>query len=327
MIPFLALLLIGSPYHTVAVDGSVEEYTADEWVLTDPPDDSYWGSNNELYGLYLTWDRDYLYVAVDYVVQNNAVLLLIGNGIEGVRNINNLDWYPRNFQFTGPRMSHILALWNGDLNTGGARKILDSQHTQPIGNAELANSGYSGQRGIFEAGIPWSEIYPDGVPAGATLHLVGLIAGGDHASGGESMPDNALLGFGGTGLINTYLKVVVDQNQDGVPDSGRSLTEVTKVVTYEHRPLKFHQLRLNQKVFRPGDEVRLTLEITESADVLVEIFNDQGQRVYAQRYPDVPGQEVQTLTWTQPDWNTGIYILQVLLNGVVRDRRTFAVVR
>ncbi len=327
MIPLLVLWLMASPYHTVAVDGEVDEYTEDEHVLTDPSDDSFWGSNNELFGLYLTWDAEYLYVAVDYVVQNNAVLLLIGNGEEGVRNINNLDWYPRNFQFNGPRMSHILALWNGDLNTGGARRILDSQHTEPIGNAELANTGYSGQRGIFEAGIPWTEIYPHGFPTGATLHLVGLIAGGDHASGGESMPDNALLGFGGTGLINTYLKVTVDADQDGVPDSGQSLVSLTEVVTYEHRPLRFVHLSLNRRVFRPGDEVQLNLEITQSADVLVEIFNDEGVRVYAERYPDFPGQEAQTLAWTQPDWPTGIYILQVLLNGVVRDRRTFAVVR
>lgn len=327
MMGTLLILLLATSYHTVQVDGSANDYDEDEHVLTDPENDSYWGVNNELFNLYLTWDSTRLYVAVDYVVQNNAVLVLFGTGNEGVRNINNLDWYPRNFQFQKIRISHIMALWNGDLNTGGLHRILNSQSTIPVGGADLANTGYSGMRGIFEAGIPWTELYPQGITPGAVLHIVSVVAGGDHATGGESMPDNQYLAFGSSALINTYLKVEFDKDLDGIPDKNSDISQASSIITYQHVPLSILKLDVASKVVHPGEQFDVVLKISDDADVEFIVFNEEGKRVYGVKYEDVSADVLHEFSWEQREWTSGLYILEVLLNGVVREKRVFTVLK
>ena len=312
MINTLLIFLLATSYHTVQVDGSVADYDEDEHVLTDPENDSYWGVNNELFNLYLTWDSTRLYVAVDYVVQNNAVLVLFGTGDEGIRSINNLDWYPRNFQFQKIRISHIMALWNGDLNTGGLHRILNSRSTVSVGDADLANSGYSGERGIFEAGIPWTELYPQGIQPGAVLHIVSVIAGGDHSGGGESMPDNQYLAFGSSALINTYLKVEFDKDRDGIPDNNSTINEVSSVVTYQHVPLSVLKFDLESKVYHPGEQFNVVLKISDDADVEFITFNEEGKRMHSVKYEDVTPNVLHEFSWEQ---GAVLHIVSVIAGG------------
>lgn len=327
MIGTLLLFLMATSYHTVQVDGSAKDYDEDELVLNDPDNDSYWGVNNELFNLYLTWDSTRLYLAVDYVVQNNAVLVLIGTGDEGIRNMNNLDWYPRNLQFQKVRISHIMALWNGDLNTGGLHRILTSRSTIPVGEADLANSGYSGSRGIFEAGIPWSELYPQGISPGSVLHIVSVIAGGDHATGGESMPDNQYLTFGTYALINTYLKVEFDKDNDGIPDKNSPINQVSYVVSYQHVPLSILKLDILTKVVHPGQQFSVVLKVSDDADAEFIVFNEEGKLMHSVKYEDVSSGVLHEFSWEQREWPSGLYILEVILNGVVRKKKLFTVLK
>ncbi len=326
---WLALWLVAVPYHTVEVNGSVDDYAADELVLQDPSDDSFYGPSNELYDLYLTWDQSGLYLALEYVVQNNGVVIAIGTGEGGVRDMNGLDWYPRNFQFAGVRINYLVALWNADLSTGGVRRILDSHNTEQVGNALISNSGYAGTRSTVEVLLPWSELYPHGFPAGATIDLVAMVVGGDHATGGDLMPNptGATFGFGNAYTVRTFYRVHLDTDGNAVPDSGTPVTALDTVWTVPTQPLRFTRLELLHRVVRPGTELGLTVEVSDAADLRVTVYNERGQRMMAQSYPGLEGHRAYTWTWPVPDWPAGIYILQVMANKVVQEKRSFVVLK
>ncbi len=327
---WLALWILAVPYHTVEVNGSAEDYTADEHVLHDPSNDSFYGPSNELLDLYLTWDRDALYLALDYVVQNNGVVVALSTGEGGIRDMNGLDWYPRNFQFAHVRINFLVALWNADLSTGGVRRILDSHNTEQVGNALIANSGFSGSQSTVEVRLPWSELYPHGFPTGATLHLVAMVVGGDHATGGDLMPNpqEATFGFGSAYTIRTFYRVVVDANGDALPDSGTPITALDSVITIPVQPLRFTRLDLLHRVVRPGKSFGVTLEVSEAADLRITVYNERGERRMARSYPGVEPGQVYTWTWPVPsDWPAGVYILQVMANGVVQEKRSFVVLK
>ncbi len=326
---WLVLWLLAVPYHTVEVNGSADDYAADEQVLQDPPDDSFYGPSNELYALYLTWDRSGLYLALDYVVQNNGVVIALGTGEGGIRDMNGLDWYPRNFQFAEVRINYLVALWNADLSTGGVRRILDSHDTEQVGNALISNSGYAGTRSTVEVLLPWSELYPHGFPAGATLHLVAMVVGGDHATGGDLMPNptGTPIGFGAAYTVRTFYQVHLDENHDAVPDSGTPVTALDTVITIPEKPLRFLQLSLLHRVVRPGKSFGLTVSVSDAADLRVTVYNERGRRVMARSYPGLEPNETYTWTWPVPDWPAGVYILQVMANGVVQEKRSFVVLR
>ena len=79
--------------------------------MPDSPTDSKWWTdsvhlNNELYGLYATWDADSLYVGVNYFLtdSNNTMMLYIDAGISGGQtNFNSHQGYsgdyPKNNRF------------------------------------------------------------------------------------------------------------------------------------------------------------------------------------------------------------------------------------
>ncbi len=328
MSPWLVLWLLAVPYHSVTVDGSTEDYAPDEQVLQDPTNDSFYGPSNELRDLYLTWDREALYLALDYVVQNNGIVLALSTGEGGVRDMNGLDWYPRNFQFAGVRINYLVALWNADLSTGGVRRILDSHNTEPVGNALISNAGYAGAPSTVEVRLPWSELYPHGFPPGATLHLVAMVVGGDHATGGDLMPnpEEATLGFGAAYTVRTFYQVRVDANGDALPDSGTPITALDTVITIPARTLRFTRLELLHRVLRPGQDLGLTVTVSEAADLRVTVYNERGEKMMARSYPGLEPDQAYTWTWPVPGtWPAGIYILEVTANRVVQEKRSFVV--
>ena len=66
----------------IIIDGLSDEYTLDEFVLSDSvgnllesPADSYWGEYNDIKQIKVTWDLNNLYIALDACSWDNNVLL------------------------------------------------------------------------------------------------------------------------------------------------------------------------------------------------------------------------------------------------------------
>ena len=329
----LAFSLHSYPFHSIAVDGNTGDFDPDEQVILDPPNDSYW-PGNEIYALYLTWDQDRLYLGCDYLVQNNALLLVLDAGLgEGVTNLDRLDWYPRKFAFSGMRAEFLIALWNADLNTGGARRILTLERTAPLENVELVNSAFSGDSGSIEVAIPWRTLYGSSrVPPGATLKLVGLIAGGDHAPGGESAPDNANIGRGSTSRIRTFLQVSVDADSNGVPDDSVDLRTRSAVVTAPARILRFLSVQVSPRVLRPGQTAAIIFRVSEGSEVLLRVLDETGHRVLERGPIFVEADQEGRFTWDGRGWHgeelpMGIYYITLLADYEVREKVAVVLVR
>ena len=223
---FCAPCLAGS-YNSPVADGRVHftpaDWDSDEVAVPDSPSDSKW-PGNEIDSVLVTWDRDSLYVGYIYSVNNNAMMVLIdaGTGV-GDSDINNLDWYPRNFRFAEGKAEVIIAGWNGGMP--GVRRITGDGTTRDISaSCRIANTASPGVKGAAEMAIPWNAIYELGagyVKPGVVLRMVALVAGGDNWGGADSAPDNASVdGGGGPCTLTDFFLGFCDLNSDGVPDEG-----------------------------------------------------------------------------------------------------------
>jgi len=202
---------------------SPDDWDSNEVAIPDSPSDSKW-AGNEIDSILVTWDADSLYVGYIYAVNNTAMIVLIdaGTGI-GDSDINNLDWYPRNFRLSEGKAEIIIAGWNAGMP--GVRRIIGDGVTRDISSqCHIGNSAQSGLKGAAEIAIPWSAIYGLGegnLKPGVFLRIVGFIAGGDRYGGCDSAPDNPGIdgGPGPVTLVNFFL-AFCDGNSDGIPDRG-----------------------------------------------------------------------------------------------------------
>ncbi|MCX5801617.1 MAG: gliding motility-associated C-terminal domain-containing protein [Candidatus Eisenbacteria bacterium] len=214
-------------YNSPQIDGYINFTSADwdsnEVAIPDSPSDSKW-PGNEIDSILVTWDADSLYVGYIYVVNNNAMVVLIdaGTGV-GDSDINNLNWYPRNFRLSEGKAEVIIAGWNAGMP--GVRRITGDGQTQDMSaSCRITNSAQSGVKGAVEIAIPWRAIYELGagrIKPGAILRIVGFVAGGDNYGGCDSAPDNpGVDGGAGPVILSNLFLAFCDRNGDGIPDEG-----------------------------------------------------------------------------------------------------------
>ncbi|MEO0258680.1 MAG: hypothetical protein ABIM32_04550 [candidate division WOR-3 bacterium] len=334
----LSLILLGATtYKTIQVDGNLDDWGFDELVIPDSPTDCP-VTGNEIYGVYVTWDRNNLYVACSYKLQQKALLVVIDRGIgKGVHDINNLDWYPRNFQFYGMNADILIALWNADLGTGGVREITgevvnNRVRTLPLPSVSVQNKALPGDSGGIEVSLPFSSLYPSGIPNGASIKIVALIAGSDHEGGVESAPDNSAIRPYQASPVRRFVEICIDADSNLLPDSGVVPVAVKKIVEIPEKPLKISTFQLSQRSIRIGESVDIDIEISDYANIDVSIYDEYGKLVAKRIWQNgVPGQ-IFRYSWDLKDLSgrevkQGIYIVVVKAGEYVREKRAIFVYR
>ncbi len=320
----LLYVLLSLTYHTIPVGGNLGVFDSDELIYQDAGYDSYW-QGNELYGLYVTWDRNNLYLGLSYKVQNNAVLVVLDPGRgKGVNDINNLDWYPRNFQFYGMNADILCALWDADISTGGVREILAKDHTQPLRGVEIINNGVSGDSSALMVKIPFEVIYDmDGkVPPGMSLKIVALVTGSDHAMGGDAIPDNESIGS--SSAIRKYIEVVVDSNMDSVPDDSINVKNASEIIAYPGRALSLKKFEISPERLDISRPLVINFSVTDYAFAKVYIMSENGKRVYEKHFESLIPDKNYSFCWIpSPDIPQGIYFVVLDLNDIIREKRAF----
>lgn len=220
-------------YGKPLIDGTINIGFDDwrpEWQITvDPDSDSYWRPlnilDNELLGMFVTWDADSLYIGVDYVINDNfnTLMLYINAGLAGgVTNFNStqgyLGDYPKNFRFRPHNaIDYFIAAYYHD--NPALYKITNN-------TSELMTNKFNGRRGPAgrgaELAVSWNDIYglgPGLVPANVQLEFVSLVAGGMNWGAGDSSPDNPDVdGNQGPDSLIFLAIVFPDENGDGIPD-------------------------------------------------------------------------------------------------------------
>ncbi len=321
----LAISLVSVTYHTITVDGEIEDFSSDELIIPDSPSDSRWGSMNEIFNIYLTWDSTTLYVGADYVVQYNALLIAVDFGdAPGDYGLNDLDWYPRNFSFRGMKPRILIAVWNSDQPTGGVRKLLGNGRTEVLSGANFVVGARSGVRGGLEASIPFSSAFSSGrLEPGATVKIVALIAGGDNSTGGDAAPDNQLIGA--PNVINRFAEIPVDSDSDGVADEGVMPDSAVRIVEIPPISLKLTAFDLSKRILRPGDGLTVSFAFTENLDGTVNLYDEAGNKIDSKDFSAEPDDTL-NVTFSTDALPPGIYFIEIKTANFV-DRKTFAVVK
>jgi len=325
----------------ISIDGKINmgtEWYEDELVIPDSPNDCA-TVGNEIYGIFLTWDRENLYIAASYEVQNKALLVVIDAGRDrGVHDINNLDWYPRNFQFFGMNADIVIALWNGDLGTGGVREITGEViqnriHTIPLSNISVQNTAFSGDSGGIEVKIPWSSLYGSNtVPPGLNIKLVGLIAGSDHEGGIESAPDNKYIQLYQSSPIRTFAQVIVDSDNDGIPDDSVSPVSVTSIINTPEKTLKISLFQISKRTILPGEKAIFKIQVTDYSSISFSIYDERGNLIFEKILENAEPDREYSFEWDGRDMSgrdvpQGFYIVMIKAGEYVREKKAIAVIR
>jgi alpha-amylase len=227
-------------YGKPVIDGNITVGSNDwlqQWQITaDSDTDSYWHPrdslgnptfppDNELFGLFATWDADSLYIGADYVINDlyNTLMLYIDAGLNGGEtNFNSNQGYygdyAKNFRFrTRDAIDYFLAAYYQ--NKPSLFKIVDS-------TSEDKSSLINPKRGTggkdFETAIAWNTIYGLGaglVPPNIKLKFVSVVSGGFNWGGGDSSPDNLdINGNSGPDSLINLVQISPDLDGNGIPD-------------------------------------------------------------------------------------------------------------
>lgn len=310
-------------YGKPVIDGNIIKGNEDwrlEWlVVADSDTDSYWRPvdtlNNELLGIYSTWDADSLYIGIDYKLNDtyNTMMVYIDAGIPGGEtNFNGQQGYygdyAKNFRFRpADAIDYFIAAYNQ--TTPVMFKIVDSTSS----NMTTKINSRRGQNAMgAEVAVAWNDIYGLGVgllPPGVKLKIVSLIAGGLNYGAGDSAPDNPDVdgNAGPDSLINLAL-VEPDKNNDGLPDPTLFISDI-KEIPGESLPKEFSLAQNFPNPFNPSTRIQFSLP--ERSVVQLKIY-------------DVLGRELMTLldeeraagTWSvnadMSLYSSGIYFYQLV---------------
>ncbi|MCK4415076.1 MAG: hypothetical protein KAY32_16210 [Candidatus Eisenbacteria sp.] len=228
-------------------------------LLEESTQDSKWGPFNDVNQIKITWDKDFLYVALDGYIGdgdhgNNVILFFdvtnwspTSSADDGMGGMTELTSWRRNFVFSSDFTPDLfLATWDGNSLPQLWRYATNRDPVlEQIGSDQfsaVATFRQTASRRAMEAAIPWGILFFEqseqvasetlradvwGVPEGMdTLRFAAVITGGDDGTGGpDSAPDN----FSGhvvegseQVLIDNFVILPLDGGDavDHVPDFG-----------------------------------------------------------------------------------------------------------
>ncbi len=156
-----------------------------------------WGPDNNISQLYVSYNNTYLFLGIKATVDGNGLIIFLENNTGsgfGTFNMMNLNVWSRAIDFTSP-MNYFAAVWFPQLNsnqTGESAYLINtplsssdtSPYAVPIPNYYV----FGGSNDSTEIRIPWSGMFPNGIPEGLTMGISALIIGGSGSWVGTGVP-------------------------------------------------------------------------------------------------------------------------------------------
>ena len=256
------------------------------WRLTvDSDSDSYWNPhtvmNNELTGIFATWDSDSLYLGAKYIINDayNTLMFYIHAGIPGgCTNFNSTSGfrgsYPKNFRFRPEdNINFFTAAWN---QTAPSLFKIDSSTTYTVpANGVRGTGGWDS-----ECAIAWNDIYGLGagkVPPQVKLKFVAVVSGGYNWGGGDSSPDNPDIdGDQGPDSLINLVSIEPDKDGNGIPDPTIIITGVNDLKTAKI-PSEFSLKQNYPNPFNPSTMIQYDLPV--SGKVELKVFDILGKEI------------------------------------------------
>ncbi len=331
-------------YGKPVIDGNISIGSNDwlqQWqIATDSDTDSYWHPrdslgnpvfppDNELFGMFATWDADSLYLGADYVINDNynTLMFYIDAGIAGgVTNFNSNQGYygdyAKNFRF---RNTNGIDFFIADyyLNQPVFYKIVDS-------TSENKTNQINGRRGSngndFEIAIAWNTLYGLGaglVPPNVKLKFVAVVAGGFNYGGGDACPDN--LDVNGNAGPDSLINLVViqpDQNGNGIPDP-TIILDVNDFIK-NNIPSEFTLKQNYPNPFNPVTRIQYSISTKEL--VVLKVFDILGNEVaeLVNDYQQPGYYEIQFTgknSFSNTPLSSGIYFYRIKAGKFIETRK------
>ena len=340
----------------IQIDGYSGDFTWDERTIQDTisnciipvesDKDSKWGIYNDVRQIDVTWDNNFLYVAVDACSWDNNVILFIDIYDDyGIENMLDLNAWKRAFKFYNQNPDFFLATW--DTNTSPQfwkMQIGSTIHADQISVESYSSFNTGKLDRSMEAKIPWNVLYPDNdnqrtMQNYPNIKFVALItSGSDYKSGPDVAPDN----LGGmptdankTVIIDNYVEINVDEDGDGQPDM--EIGPYKRATYYKKPPFKPISLKItkinfpNGKVFSPyRDILTFNIETNRISPFYAKIFDIKGK--YITMAQKITGEDL-SWKWNGKDKNgkvvkSGVYILLVYSDsGEVSAKSAITVIK
>ena len=222
MLVWVVAAVSAEPGGTPIIDGDIgEDWEIADLVVDDAVGESPWGPN-DLDNLYVTFDDTNLYLGVEYLVDNNGMIIYIDSGRPGGEtDFNSANGYTggwqRNLQFPAANdIDLILPRWND----GEGQAWIITDNTGTMTDTVTSAGTYSGTMAAIEYAVPWSVLNRVG-----DICIVATIVGGDDWNGPDAMPDNAAMdGSGNPTLIDNFycipeISTAVTMNNAGTSGS------------------------------------------------------------------------------------------------------------
>jgi len=92
----------------IVIDGDLSDWAADEWVLDESTalvesgGDSHWGGDEEILRIGVTWDANFLYLAVEFRATSGSVLAGLGYAPGGLATLDGAGAFRRAIDFPFP---------------------------------------------------------------------------------------------------------------------------------------------------------------------------------------------------------------------------------
>lgn len=337
----------------ITIDGYTDDFDSDEAILIDSlgnkleyNTDSFWGENNDIRMIDVTWDSDYLYVGVDACSwDNNVILFLDIYDDYGLEDMSKLNTWVRSFKFYNLNPDFFLATWDTNNNP----QFWKMRESESLTADELTIEDYAtydtgNLDRAMEAKIPWDIIYYGGEDGNRTMDnfpaikfLAVITAGDDNTSGPDVAPDNLggmVNNAGQMVVLDNYAEVSINEDNDGIADMNAEpylRTSFYKKPPFESISLKIEKIEFpNGKVFNPqSGNISFELESNRASKFIVEIYSVDGKYI---NKAEETGDE---LIWEWDGRNSsgnfvsfGFYILRFMAeSGEVSHKEAIAVVK
>ncbi|HPF71589.1 MAG TPA: hypothetical protein PLQ13_13015, partial [Candidatus Krumholzibacteria bacterium] len=242
-VPALVQTARAVPFHTPVINGTITQNAATDWdpadlVVNDVADDNTATRTANLRRLWCTWDETNLYLAVSYqdwgATEALAVYLDLGLG-EGPDDASLLDFGAGPLLMPGGGHIDLVLARNPDdsaLNVPGpapevrlvAADGTTTDITAQVTRAQGFNTGAAQEKASLpfwfnaEFALPWSVLYPDGLPSHAVIKAAAVVNKAD-TTPPDLAPNNTTVDAATGSIVLEHLHAsVIDQDGDGQPD-------------------------------------------------------------------------------------------------------------
>ncbi|MBU1158430.1 MAG: hypothetical protein KKE24_03740 [Candidatus Thermoplasmatota archaeon] len=227
---------LNSPYP----DGDISDWTSSETAILDSDGDSN-SPGNEIVCLYVSWDADFFYVALDYIINTGYAAIVYVDAIPnfGADNVSTLPSWPRHLAFMDGDFDADLMICRYEDSTVGIWRILSNAAVIDIAISCMptASGAADGSGATIEVGIPWNILTgqdPGRVLPGNIIRMGAVITGGDNTNVWDCAPDSLLytMWYDWAKMYNFY-DFCIDCDLDGYPDdysSGFAIPEFSILI-------------------------------------------------------------------------------------------------